>query len=136
MDLENAVASGRDKGIRDSKGTPASSLLKAMKTYEKLYFIHLLCDVCTSLASLTRTFEREDVDLSIIEPKVSATITTLRKIKEKYAPFTSRAASLAENLGIKIKEDTLHTIQAVRNNFIDNLTTNKEERMENPWLTI
>lgn len=68
MDLENAVASGRDKSIRDSKGTPASSLLKAMKTYEKLYFIYLLCDVCTSLASLTRTFEREDVDLSMIEP--------------------------------------------------------------------
>lgn len=131
MDLENAVASGRDKGIRESKGTSASSLLKAMKTYEKLYFIHLLCDVCTSLASLTRTFEREDVDLSIIEPRVSATITTLRKMKEKDAPFTSRAASVAENLGIEIKEVTLNAIQAARNNFIDNLTTNMEERMEN-----
>lgn len=73
-----------------------------MKTYEKLYFIHLLCDVCTSLASLTRTFEKEDVDLSMIEPRVSATIRTLRKMKEKDAPFTSRAASVAENLGIEI----------------------------------
>lgn len=99
MDLENAVASGRDKGIRVSKGTPASSLLKAMKTYEKFYFIHLLDDECTSLASLTRTFEKEDVDLSIIEPRVSATITTLRKMKEKDASFTSRAVSVAE-LGI------------------------------------
>lgn len=81
MDLENVVASGRDKSIRDSKGTPASSLLKAMKTYEKLYFIHLLCDVCTSLASLTRTFEREDVNLSMIGPRVSATIRALRKMK-------------------------------------------------------
>lgn len=66
MDLENAVASGRNKGIRANNGTQANSILKAKKTYKKLYFIHLLCDVCTSLASLTRTFEREEVDLSII----------------------------------------------------------------------
>lgn len=129
MDLKNAVASGRDKSIRDSKGTPASSLLKAMKTYEKLYFIHLLCDVCTSLASLTKTFEREDVDLSMIEPRVSATIRTLRKMKEKDAPFTSRAASVAENLGIEIKEDNLHASK-----LPGNLTTNMEERMENSTL--
>ena len=62
IDLENAVASGRDKTVKENKGIPAASLLKMMKTYHKLYFIHLLCDVCTCLASLTRTFEKEDVD--------------------------------------------------------------------------
>lgn len=93
MNLENPDASGRDKGIWDSKGTTANSLLKAMKTFEKHY---LLYDMCTFLASWTRTFEREDVDLSIIEPRVSDTITTLRKMKEKDAPLTSRAASVAE----------------------------------------
>lgn len=65
---------------------------------------------------------------------MSATIRTLRKMKEKDAPFTSRAASVAENLGIEIKEDNLHAIQAARNNFIDNLTTNMEEKMENSTL--
>lgn len=70
----------------------------------------------------------------MIEPRVSATIRTLRKMKEKDAPFTSRAASVAENLGIEIKEDNLHAIQAARKNFIDNLTTNMEERMENSTL--
>lgn len=96
MDLENPGASGRDKGIWDSKGTTANFLLMAMKTFEKHYFIHLLYDMCTSLASRTRSFEREEVDLSIIEPRVSDTITTLRKMKEKDAPLTSRAASVAE----------------------------------------
>lgn len=50
-----------------------------------------------SLASLTKTSEGKDVDLSIIEPRVSATITTLKRMEEKDAPFTSRAASVAEN---------------------------------------
>lgn len=94
MDLENAVASGRNKGIRANNGTQANSILKVKKTYKKLYFIHLLCDVCTSLASLTRTFEREEVDLSIIKPRVSDTITALRKMKD--VPLTSRAASVTE----------------------------------------
>ncbi|XP_062585165.1 zinc finger protein 862-like [Saccostrea cucullata] len=133
-DLENAVASGRDKVIRDGKGTPASSLLKMLKNYDKLYFIHLLCDICTSLASLTRTFEREDVDLSIIESRVTATLSTLRKMKERDPPFTSKVPSVAQSLGIATKDDTHQTIQAAKNQFIDNLTSNIEDRLENSSL--
>ena len=129
-DLENAVASGRDKTIRE-KGIPAGSLLKMMKTYEKLYFIHLLCDVCTSLASLTKTFEREDVDLSIIEPRVTATLSTLRRMKERDAPHTSRVATVAQSLNIIATEQTLQSIYNARDTFIDNLTKNIEDRLEN-----
>lgn len=59
-DLENAVCEGRDKNIRDNSGIPACSLLKLMKSYEMLYFIHFLCDVCGTVASLTRLFERNE----------------------------------------------------------------------------
>lgn len=40
-DLENAVSSGRDKTIRDNHDIPACSLLKALRSYEKLYLIYL-----------------------------------------------------------------------------------------------
>lgn len=91
---------------------------------KQLYFIHLLSDVCTFLAFLTRNFERQDVDFSIIKP----TISTLRKIKEKNAPVTSHAASVTDNLGFEINENTLHAIQVARSNFIDNLTKKIDEK--------
>uniref|UniRef100_A0A8W8MDJ3 Uncharacterized protein n=1 Tax=Magallana gigas TaxID=29159 RepID=A0A8W8MDJ3_MAGGI len=59
--------------------------------------LHLLRDTVYISTSLTKTSEGKDVDLSIIEPRVSATITTLKRMEEKDAPFTSRAASVAEN---------------------------------------
>jgi hypothetical protein len=136
VDLENAVASGRDKAIRENKGIPAKSLLKMMKNYEKLYFIHLLCDICTTLASFTKTFEREDVDLTIIVPKIPSTIATLRRMKERDAPFTSRAASVATSLNIAVRQDSLVSIFQARDAFIDNFIQNIEERMENTELVI
>ena len=48
-DLENAVAEGRDKKIRESSGVPAGSLLKMMKTYDSVYFVH---DVIFSVMSV------------------------------------------------------------------------------------
>ena len=97
-DLENAVAEGRDKKIKDGSGIPAGSLLKMMKTYSSIFFIHLLCDVCSSLASLTRLFERNDVDISIVEPKIQATISCLQKMKVKDGPYLTKAMTVANEL--------------------------------------
>lgn len=87
MDFENVVVFGRDKSIRDSKGILVSFFFKVMKIYEKLYFIYLLCDVCIFLVFLIRIFEREDVDLFMIEFRVLVIIRILRKMKEKDVFF-------------------------------------------------
>jgi hypothetical protein len=47
------------------------------------------------------------------------------------APFTSRVNCVGETLGIVANGDQLGRIHTARNNFIDNLTNNIEERMEN-----
>lgn len=81
-----------------------------MKIYEKLYFIYLLCDVCIFLVFLIRIFEREDVDLFIIEFRVLVIIRILRKMKEKDVFFISWVVFVVENLGIESKEDNLYVI--------------------------
>ena len=127
-DLENAVAEGRDKRIRESSGIPAGSLLKMMKTHDSIYFVHLLCDVCTSLSSLTRLFERNDVDLSVIEPKVQATINGLQKMKRKDGPYLAKRQSVIDELDINV--EGLDVTEA-KNKFIDDLTEEMESRLEN-----
>ena len=113
-DLENAVAEGRDKKIKDGSGIPAGSLLKMMKTYSSIFFIHLLCDVCSSLASLTRLFERNDVDLSIVEPKIQATISGLQKMKVKDGPYLTKAMTVANELFVEEADLT-----EKKNKFLD-----------------
>lgn len=81
-----------------------------MKIYEKLYFIYLLCDVCIFLVFLIRIFEREDVDLFMIEFRVLVIIRILRKMKEKDVFLISWVVFVVENLGIEIKEDNLYVI--------------------------
>ena len=55
-DLENALAEGRDKKIKGGSGIPAGSLLKIMERYSSIFYIHLLCDVCTSFGITNPTF--------------------------------------------------------------------------------
>lgn len=82
MDFENVVVFGRDKSIRDCKGILVSFFFKVMKIYEKMYFIYLLCDVCIFLVFLIRIFEREDVDLFMIEFRVLVINIILRKMEK------------------------------------------------------
>ena len=127
-DLENAVVEGRDKRIREGNGMPTGSLLKMMKTYDSIFFTHLLCDVCTSLSSLTRLFERNDVDLSIIEPKIQATITGLQKMKMKDGPYLAKAQVVADELGISGQPKD---VTEARNKFLDELYEEMENRLQN-----
>lgn len=132
-DLENAAAEGRDKTIRDGCGIPPSSLLKMMKNYRNLFFIHMLCDVCATVGSLTRLFEREDVDLSIIEPKLQATVAVLEKMKKHPGPYLSKVNAIAKDLQIQVIDD-MKQINDNKDDFLNNLVENIEGRLENPEL--
>lgn len=130
MDLK--AVEDKDKEYIGSKGRiTAGSLLTKMKTYGNLYFIHLLCHVCESLAFLTKFLEKEEVDLLSIKPKVSRTILTLREMKTEDAKFTSSAESVANELNIIVSNDDKIAIIDAGNKFIDQLITNIEERMKN-----
>ena len=120
------MAEERDKTIRDCSGIPTGSLLKMMKTYSSIFYIHLLGDVCSSLASLTRLFERNDVDLSVVEPKIQATISDLQKMKVKDGPYLTKAMTVANELFVE-EADLTET----KNKFLDELNDQMESRLRN-----
>lgn len=97
--------------------------------YGMLYFIHLLCDVCTSLASLTRTFEREDVDLFIIERRVSAIITTLKRWRSPFYKPCLICSSCELMDWNKRRHCTCN--QGCQEQFQRQLDLHMEKRMEN-----
>lgn len=131
MDLENAVSEGRDKKLGDKSGIPAVSLLKMMKAFSKMYFIHMLCDVCCTVAKLTKLFEQETVDLSVIESKQQKCVSDLRKMKKEPGVFLGTMNKLQEKLGITGSEED---VSAARDMFIDKLVDEIEGRLENSEL--
>ena len=69
------------------KGDPAAAgIYRAISTYPFLALTHLLGDVLSILTKLSETFQREQLDISLIQPKVTAALDALRSMKSHNGP--------------------------------------------------
>ena len=62
-------------------GLIGKSLLNQISSYTSLAVAHLLFDVLNELTRLSKIFQKESLDYSIIKPSVKATITTISSMK-------------------------------------------------------
>ncbi|XP_045165902.2 zinc finger protein 862-like [Mercenaria mercenaria] len=132
QDLENAVVSGRDKKLGEKSGPSATGLLKIMKQCDKLFYMLLLCDMCTTLARLTLLFERADIDLASIQPQIQLAVANLQNMKKRPGPYLSKVTTMAETLGISVQGE--NKIYQVRDKFIDAVVDHMEEHLEHSEL--
>ena len=77
------------------------------------------------LASLTQPFERNDVDLSIFETKIQATISSLQQMKVKDGQYLIKAMKVANELFVE-EADLTET----KNKFLDELNHQTESRLQ------
>ena len=63
-----------EREVAENDNAVAQGLLHAMKSYNFIASVHLFSDVLPKLTALSLVFQREDVDLTIVQPQVSATI--------------------------------------------------------------
>ena len=77
--LEKEAAEGND--------AVAQGLVRAIKSYNFVATLYLLSDVLPHLSSLSLVFQRESVDLCIVEPQVAATIATLKHLCSQAGPY-------------------------------------------------
>ncbi|XP_046563809.1 E3 SUMO-protein ligase KIAA1586-like [Haliotis rubra] len=129
-DLENAVGMGNDKKAGDKQSVTAEGLYRQLKSYDRLYTILLLCDVCSLLSGLTKLFERRDLDLSVLEPQIQSSTASLRKMKDKPGPYLNRIDQLANLYDLEKTESRRTDIKSSKDIFLDHLIQNMEERMQ------
>lgn len=61
-----------------AEGDPtAIGIHRAISTYQFIALTHFLKDVLCILAKLSETFQRQNLDISLIEPKVTATMDAI-----------------------------------------------------------
>ncbi|XP_053380132.1 zinc finger protein 862-like [Mercenaria mercenaria] len=130
MDLENAVESGNDK-VRIGSGPSASGLAKKLKSYQTVHIIHFLCDALKPLTQLALTFETNNIDLSVIKPKMDSTVSALKKLKTSPGVSLRKASKLMDDFEISPTEQKRSVVHAAENKFIDNLIDNIESRLQN-----
>lgn len=130
VDLENAAVNGSGSS---GSGPTAADLLKHVKNFNFFRLIHFMCDVLAIISKLTLTFEKQDLDISLVEDKVIATLDALKKLKRK--PGGLHCKNLEENackIGITApiySEDS--NFASTARDFIDTLIQNISERLEN-----
>ncbi|XP_078280552.1 uncharacterized protein C17orf113-like [Rhinoraja longicauda] len=66
--------------LRDGRSARGAGLAKAMCTYRFLHCSHFLADVLHQLSILGRSYQRQDVDFSIVHPLLKSTVTTINKL--------------------------------------------------------
>ena len=129
MDLENAIESGSDR-VRIGSGPSAAGLVRKLKNYKFVHLLHFLCDALKPMTQLALTFESNNVDLSIVQPRLQHTLSTLQQLKEKPGLNLRKVPKLTESLGISPNDQEVTTIQNSESTFIDNLVANIQSRFQ------
>ena len=81
-------------------------------------FHDLLSDVLPHLPSLSFVFQRESVDLCIVEPQVAATIAALKQLHKDADPrlgqLEDQLTKLETNFGLIVTESMKHVKKNIR----------------------
>ena len=109
----------------------ACGLLHAIKAYDFVATAYLLCDVLPHLTSLSLLFQK-DVDLSVIQPQVAATISVLKSLRTQPGPhlrqLNDTVATLSSNFNLSVSEEKKKAFQEnVREHYLDKLVQNLED---------
>lgn len=111
----------------------AHGLLHAVKSYNFVATTYLLSDILPHLTSLSLLFQKEDVDLSVIQPQVTATISVLKSLRCTPGPCLQRLdeaiTKLATEFNLSVTEGMKQAFQKnVREKYLDALVDNLENR--------
>ena len=91
-----------------------------------------MCDVLPHLTSLSHLFQK-DVDLSVIQPQVSATISVLKNFRTQPGPhlrqLNDTVATVSSNFNLSVSEEKKKAFQEnVCEHNLDKLVQNLEDR--------
>ena len=76
----------------------ASGLLKIVGTYEFIACTYFISDILTSVNNLSLTFQKQNVDISIVQPRVQSTIMFLNSLKVSEGAIMKQLPKAIEDL--------------------------------------
>lgn len=80
-----------EREVSEKRDTVARGFIKSVKAYEFFATRDLLSDVLHHLSVLRLVFQKEDVNLSIVQPQVATTISSLKSFSETSQGVSCKA---------------------------------------------
>lgn len=122
-----------EQEVADKDDAVARGLLHAMKSYNFIASVYLLSDVLPKLTALSLIFQREDVDLTVIQPQVNATISSLKLLLSHQGPymqsFEAVLTQLSGSFNFAIKESEKESFKRnIHDKYLQCLISNLEDR--------
>ena len=87
-----------DREASENGEPTAHGLFKFMKCYKFVACLYLLSDVLPHLSCLSRIFQKEDVDLSLVQPCLKTTIDAIKEYMHCPEPNLSKVDVLVTDL--------------------------------------
>ncbi|XP_006825057.1 zinc finger protein 862-like [Saccoglossus kowalevskii] len=112
----------------------AAGLASFLKEYKFVATLYMLCDILPHLTRLSLLFQRGNVVLSLIDPVVSSTITTIRHLAYhegdniKHLDANGYDEALLEHITLPTEVAKTEFKTQIYYKYIDSVTLNLEER--------
>lgn len=122
-----------EREVAERDDAVACGLVRAIKCYKFIATIYLLSDVLPHLSTLSLVFQRENVDLCIVEPQVAATIASLKHLRNQAGPYLQQLdealGKLTTEFGLCVTDRMKQEFQQnIREKYIDKLVENLNDR--------
>ena len=122
-----------EREVENNDNAIARGLVIAIKLYNFVATVYLLSDILPHLAILSLVFQKEEVDLSLIKPQVSATIASLKFLRSNCGPYMKKldkvVSDLISQFSLVVTENSKESYNRnVRKKYIDLLVENLEDQ--------
>ena len=122
-----------EREVAERDDAAARGLVHAIKLYKFVAMLYLLSDVLPHLSTLSLVFQRESVDLCIIEPQVAATISSLRHLRSHAGPYLQQldevVGRLTTEFGLCVTDSMKQEFQqSIGEKYIDKVVDNLKDR--------
>lgn len=118
------------------RGEPtALGLLRFVKSYKFVACAHLLADVLPHLGRLSRIFQKQNVDLTLIQPCLKVTIDSIKQYKDHPGPHLSKVREVVtselKDFDIPISDAKEEEFKALQSKYIEAVVDGLQDRFPN-----
>ncbi|XP_071169572.1 zinc finger protein 862-like [Mytilus edulis] len=134
-----ALIASLEREASERSDATAAGLAMFVKTTKFVASIHMMSDILPHLARLSKTFQKTDIDFTLIETLVSATQITITKLIEQPGHYMQSLPTCLDSLseyGVRLRQSDIDNFKRdIYQPYLENVIQNLHDRFpDNPVL--
>ncbi|CAG2231770.1 unnamed protein product [Mytilus edulis] len=127
-----ALIASLEREASERSDATAAGLAMFVKTTKFVASIHMMSDILPHLARLSKTFQKTDIDFTLIETLVSATQITITKLIEQPGHYMQSLPTCLDSLseyGVRLRQSDIDNFKRdIYQPYLENVIQNLHDR--------